>query len=940
MSFVKKWQNSVNCSQNPSICSKNAETLSCKYLGHNLDDPNHHTVCKELNEKQPKSRIRLDCKGYKSKTRSNVEPDSVGAAIGLTCSRAPLARRCACLEEELHASTIAQDYATYLKAFALIYVLPEEEWRTDNIDKLLVEGEELFQTSSEDTADGPQHKSSAYTSIEQHIKRSFKLEGHDFTLELRPPYLGNEDEAVDLRPKHIMKNLKQVLHSFFQNAHYCLLLHKAGYLLIWRRRQLYFVMDVKGRRSNDLVSVRPGVAMLVCLQTLDNVVHLISNLSGDNPDGEFTIRELAVVRLVTPDGRTFLRDTNQRDLEYNVISNDYAYLKSNLHLSLNPEAAVRNYCSIIVGVAGILASHIDHPASWNTNMFDRLICYGVELCRSCWGANVKDRLPISLDKFPTQLRLGQFVAEIKLMPEVANGQWRCGLTYQGNDFEYEIRHILRDFGNALFQINNQMYALWCKDNFYYLLDPYRHIVVSQKASKDGTKSDKCATVRMFRDLTTMLNVFHQLLKESNRHSIFYIHVLRIKNIEKCPQGFALKPTPEDAYCVVKQLNEPIDFPQQLGNCDKLLVEISDYEPDVISRTEDTMLFTIDTPPSEEDEESEDGFLEQVEVEIIMPAKQDTKTKPPSAKPSTKRQPSPGKKQVTLTKEKPGSVSTNVEPVPMAQLRNKRKSVPAMGSKPMEIAPVSKKETEIKAPGRKESIEVLQHGEKPLAERKAPAKGTKVPQPVKTPLTECKFSELEAKLCARYRPINVRQLRLDNCCRCQCSRYTTNQRKTDDASTSCPPVKVTQNRHHLEGGAETASISYPVYTKYPHNLAVAGSESGTVESLNRLLDSAFKVTNRVLTITPWGNYVVFKQPKQTRAAPTSVRFYVFDGCTCNIDRFRHLDLSNGTAGLLPFQTQFEVVCFMIDSRETKALRMLRSRMDQCSPQFDQFLVRGT
>ncbi|XP_064545479.1 uncharacterized protein ms(3)76Cc [Drosophila montana] len=904
MSFMKKWQNSVKCSQNCSIINKNGENLSCKYLGHSLDEPNHDKVCKERNEKNPKSRIKMNCKECKLKNRCDVEPDSMGSAVALTCSHAPLVRRCDCLEEELHASTIAQDFATYLKAFALIYVLPEEEWRTENIDKLLIEGEELFQTSSEDTADGPQHKSSIYSSIEQHIKRSFKLEGHDFTLELRSPYLGNEDEAMDLRPPHIMKNLKQVMRSFFQNAHYCLLLHKAGYLLIWRRRLLYFVMDVKGRRPDDLVSVRPGVAMLVCLQTLDNVVHLISNRSDDNPNGEFSIRELAVVRLVTPDGRTFLRDTNQRDLEYKVISNDYAYLKSNLHLSLNPEAAVRNCCSIIVGVAGILASHIDHPASWNTNMFDRLICYGVELCRSCWGANVKDRLPISLDKFPTQLRLGQFVAEIKLMPEISSGQWRCGFTYQGSDFEYNIRHILRDFGNALFQINNQMYALWCKDNFYYLLDPYRHIVVGQKATKDGNNSVKWATVRMFRDLTTMLNVFHQLLKESNRHSTFHIHVLRTKNIAKCPQGLALKPTPDDAYCVVKPLNEPINFPQQLCPCDKLLVEISDYEPDVISTTEDTVNFTVDTQYSGED----GGGLEQVEVEIIRPAKQATKSKPPIAKPSAKRQPSPAKKQATIRQK---SGSTKVEDK-LSASRNKQKSGPAIGSKPIE--------TEMKAPTRNMS--------------------TKVPQHVETPLAEDKFSELDAKLCARYRPINVRQFRLDNCSRCQCSKYTSNQTETADASTSCQPVAAPQNKHHLEAGAETGSISYPVYTKYPHNLAVAGSESGTMESLNRLLDSAFKVTKRVLTITPWGNYVVFKQPDRTRDSPNCLGFYVFDGCTCNIDRFRHLDLTNGTAGLLPFQTQYEVVCFMIDSRETKALRMLRTRLGQSSPQFEQFLGRGT
>ncbi|KRG06425.1 uncharacterized protein LOC6582772 isoform X2 [Drosophila mojavensis] len=620
MTSLRDWKNSLRCNEKLSPKSKSRTAFSCseKNLDLNFAKPSGSQHAYDRFEVKRKSNTMLRIKNR----NDDIAADAVGttATVALSGSNSPIARPCDCPEEESHELAIPHDYSTYLKAFALIYVLPEEEWKAENIDKLLVEGEELFQASSgTEVADGLRKAlSSIYTSVEQRIKRSFKLEGHSFTLELRPSYLGNSNKPADLRPPHIMKHLREVLRAFFRRAHYCLLQHKAGHLLIWRRRNLYFVMDVKGRRPDDLASARPHVAMLICLQTLDNVVHLASNLSGDNPNDAFSIRELAVVRLVTPDGRTFLRDTNQRALEYHVINNSYAFLKSNLHLSLNPEATLHNGSSVIVGVASIIAAQIDHPASWNTYTFDRLICYGVELCRSCWCANVRNRLPINLAKFPTQLRLGQFVAEIKLLPQIGRGRWRVGLPTQGNAFDYEIRRVLRDYGNALFQINNQIYAMWCKDNFYYLLDPYRHIVVSPQAQKNSMKLKKFATVRMFRDVCGMLNVFHQLLKESNRHAPFYLHVVRIKNIAKCPHGYALKPRAEDAYCELKPINEPIDFPQQLGKCARQLAEISDFEPDMISTTEDaTELETLKlvSGPDRAIEPAEEVGLEKVQVEV-------------------------------------------------------------------------------------------------------------------------------------------------------------------------------------------------------------------------------------------------------------------------------------------------------------------------------------
>lgn len=155
---------------------------------------------------------------------------------------------------------------------------------------------------------------------------------------------------------------------------------------------------------------------------------------------------------------------------------------------------------------------------------------------------------------------------------------------QNTSLQNELRQSLEFHGNALIQINSQIYAFWVKDNFYYLLDPYRHTVATPQKRENGTLSSKWATVRMFRDILTMLNVFHQLLKESNRQSTFSVHVVLVKNIVECPQGYYPKPLPEDATYDVQSLNQSIEFPEQLNRCKSLLTNISDYEPDVSSET--------------------------------------------------------------------------------------------------------------------------------------------------------------------------------------------------------------------------------------------------------------------------------------------------------------------------------------------------------------------
>ncbi|EDW49808.1 GM19622 [Drosophila sechellia] len=927
--------------------------------------------------------------------RSDVEADSLGSPVGLVCSNATVNNPCGSSPKQEEANIL--NFATYLKAFALIYVLPETDWTAEKIDMLLEEGTELFRASSDvsqghdDPDENKLLEPEIYTNEEKRIKRNFNLEGHTFTLALEPRYLGVGSKPLDQQPPHTIKNLGTILQNFFKSSRYCLLLTRVGHLLIWRRKRVFFVLDVKGRAKDDLATVKDnGVAMLVCLKSIDNVVHLASNLSGISPRDEFSIRELVVVRLETPDGRIYMRDTSHRSIEFKVVNKSYAYLKGTLHLSLNRDDPVRNRSSLMVAVGSVLASKIDHPANWDTNMLDRLISYGVELCRNCWADCLRDRRPIDLDTFPTQLRMGQFVLELKLIPNVRTGHWRCGVRIIGTEFEAHVSQALKERGNVVFQINNQMYAIWLKDGFYYLVDPYRHTIVGTHVAEDKAEGAKWATVRMFRDQLTMLSVFHQLLKESNRQSAYYVHVVRIRNLAECPEGYALVPMPDGKdNCEVKSLNETILFNDQqcVRVCNKTLAEISDYEEDVVSLlTDKSDIDHFQILDEQQNAGAECEFCEEeFRTESLKRLPKNKTTSSKSRVGLSKREQdikdTSGKRQTGGTALSPSPEVSSLryrskEDVTSGKIMIKSENTKDSGSP---VKPHLRSKSRNRSPGKcsprrtpsskmapkvddskggnaapdlsipKEAIGT-QVANKEASNRKGAlaSKGVMLLRKVnmKT-ITAIEPSKNEKK---EETPTHILQQSVDKSKCLGVAPLAAAHLNTPAASNfvneldqmekpPSPKMNVRNAEQYIEQpknsccrGADEDSmegigsrmpVRFPGFSRVPQLLAVAGSESGTVESLNRVLGSAFKVANRVLTMTPWGNYVVFRHHPTDRSESAATWFYVFDGCTCDIDRFRHLDLSTGTAGLIAFRKQSEVVCHIIDSREEKAFKMLRS-----------------
>ncbi|XP_017139275.1 uncharacterized protein LOC108153672 [Drosophila miranda] len=546
----------------------------CKYFGGH-DDPFYPP---------------LDTKECGRSRRGNYDR-SLGYPIGVVASSNPV--RSGIANQE------CVRYAGNLKGFAHSYYTRRDEWLPAMIDQVVAEGQVLFSDSEGMEMANDTVNAEVYDENEQRVTRHFKINDFEFAIELEPSI-----EMPDY--PNIISNLRRIMRAFFKHVKYGLFWTPNWYLLIWKEKGVWMVLDLNGRDTDTLKANQDsGYPVLLAFKSLDNVIWLIKKESNLEKTERFTLREIIVVRLVTPGGpgievRSFDREHGVRMSEFDVIASDYAYVKSNLHLTLNPKDALRNRSALPVAVASAVASKIDHPATWDQKTYDKVMCYGVNMCKNCWEPCNDLNQPMDLDTFPRQIRMGQFVAEILLSPNIFEGWWKCVPMYKFNDFHLMVEKALEENDYVIFQINNQMYSLWKKGDFIYLMDPYRHHIVG-RILEEG-EDPKSASVRMFGNIDRLLSVFHQVLLESNRSAIFHIHGLKIRNITECPPGTAPALLPADQEVDVASLNENIRFDENYDKCLEELGDISDYEEDLASEIEPI----VEISSSEEMVEEEEG----------------------------------------------------------------------------------------------------------------------------------------------------------------------------------------------------------------------------------------------------------------------------------------------------------------------------------------------
>ncbi|XP_017480582.1 PREDICTED: uncharacterized protein LOC108369882 [Rhagoletis zephyria] len=924
------------------------------------------------------------CSPRKS-SRSSTNPNTLGSPVGVLQATISM--------KSTTANVHAHRYATTLLAFMKLHTTPESDWSEDTLDDLIREGQTLLakQPDSQHTDESPAY---IYSQMEGKVKRWHTIDDIDFEVELSekmwfgPPPIGTEDGPP---PDMTMDNLKVAMKKFFSKHRFCLIKVAGTYKMVWRSRGIYFVLDLYGRKLDDLETDKEnGKAMLICLRALDNVIHLISNLSGIQPTDPFNLREMKIVKLIGKDGKTMSRDFGKREHQYQVINDDYAVLKADSHLLRNSTDPIRTRSALPVGVAALLAAKIDHPATWNEKILDKIICYGVNVCVCCWEQCLQAKMPIEIDRFPNRLKIAQFKAAFTLTPRKFTGTWKCVPNFKQSELESALISSF-DAGdnNLLVQIDQNIYAVFKKNNFFYLFDPYRHRVEGLlEGGEEGAVIKKKATLRMFSSLEVLLKVFTQMLLETNRTTQFAVHVLKINNIELSSrkEGAPAQDEPIlNADFEVKSLNETLCFEEDETKC-KLDLAVDDEEEDDITSgiIQMDMRDRSETEESEEELEEEEGALEDFGDHESSSSDdghrhgRDRRKKSRgrkqkgqgrdgdgsrgrSKKREGKEKGKKGKAKGDKTdKEKKGKGKSKERGKKDKDKENKKKKGKKgkmSGEDESEVEKVNKKGGKGKKEKNKSDKEM---SEKEKAERDRKDKEKRHKDKENTDKEEADKDKADKDKADKEKADKEKADKdkdndkdkdkdqdmdkdkdqdmdkdkdkdkdkhkdadkdKDKRTPSEILRDEERRRREGD-DTLHKDVEGSDGRDGCYGPGDRYEKSgvqelscrpnhYPGYSSVAYDMAVVGSESGTYESICKLLRAGFKCADRILTMTSWGNYVVFRG----RSCHHKI-YFLFDGCTCNVNRFRYLDLNCGTAGLLCFESLHDLICYIIDSQNIR------------------------
>ncbi|KAM7358166.1 male sterile (3) 76Cc [Cochliomyia hominivorax] len=559
-------------------------------------------------------------KSFKAKDENK---NSLGSPIGLVASNVNFST-------EAKVADITQaKFATYLKAFARLHLHEEILWNPLMVDDIMKEGLNLYTTSQEQKEEENSYEtpSDIYTPNEMNIKRDFQLSGFSFHVELMPEFkmkMGNTKEESGAHGDAValtLEDFKKAMRQFLRSRKYALITVADFYALIWHSRQAYFVFDVCGRRVTDFKSDKDkGVAMLICLSCLENVRHLVVNLSGLQETDPLSIRQIKVVKVVTPTGGIIQQDYAKRSHQYQVVNDDYAYLRSALHLTLNRRDLLRNRSALPVAITAIVCTKIDHPATWDMKMLDKIICFGVNFCQSVW-AKCGDSEMVDVEEFPTYFSIGQFQITIEIIARQYEGLWHCIPEFKLSELAENCKRAFdRGDHKLIMQINYQIYAIWKKHDFIYLFDPFRHRIMGKPfESQVYEQMEKSASLRMFRSFDVFLNVFNHILMDSNRSSSFSLHAIKVRNIQKklTRKELNLKAIEDsklDSKGETISLNDHICFEEAEDICFKALADISDYEDEDLRS--DVFEMELRTSSSEAEIVEEEEAMGEGEVEEI------------------------------------------------------------------------------------------------------------------------------------------------------------------------------------------------------------------------------------------------------------------------------------------------------------------------------------
>ncbi|CAO1429374.1 unnamed protein product [Diamesa serratosioi] len=415
-----------------------------------------------------------------------------------------------------------QSLDVLLVAHGMTHIKAPARWSAGDIDQILYTGTDLYKATKEENI----HRL-------EPLSKGFCIKKHFLQVTVSEPIIVGKiltisDRAVDL---------KTGLFNFFNN-YSCGILKTPNLEIYIKKDIAFYIFDPRGRTMDCYRNDNVGEAAIIVLSKLENVYHLILNMSQIDIKAPYKISNVEVSQKMdrknAPEDFQVTIGGNKkiRSKDFQMIDDSKAVLKGSIHFGNNVFGKAASKQHLTATIMAVIYSKIDPPNSWSSPIIDRVLHFGTQFYLDCLDDGVIKN--IRLPDIPSKLYIeDKYKCEIMIVPFMK--QVCCEkMTFIFDNLLYiALNELLMtsSFKALLLQIDNYTYSIWQSNTSqtYFLFDGFAKDIDGNIDYYNGT-----ATLIMTKNLNSLCEtVVNRLLKLSySKDAMVCIHGIKVLKLNK------------------------------------------------------------------------------------------------------------------------------------------------------------------------------------------------------------------------------------------------------------------------------------------------------------------------------------------------------------------------------------------------------------------------
>lgn len=358
---------------------------------------------------------------------------------------------------------------------------------------------------------------------------------------------------------------------------------KSKRYLIWRDELAYYLFDPQGRDFTGSVSLKTGQPSLFCFDKMQNLAHHMAKQSNLKPTAAYSLITIWIKRLdPVKSSSEKLAELTRKITKWRIINSSRAILHGSIHIGntcFAKLAASDLEKSLAATCVAVAYTKVNPPNAWNSQVMDKILVLGHQFLSHAKRLNVNDLKTVNCP-------LGQYNVELTIKPNMYGGHLLHAVHFKQTALREDLHKFFAKYRSAIVQADAFTFAVWTKDDVFFLFDPYGRpssgLIPDTSKPASSTADNRCC-LHMHNTLDSLISVLHDNIMKIAAKKTYALHeIIAINRIVSATSDASL--------------NESVDS--------RLMAKL-------ICRPEIGMVYSDDSEASADSDETES----EVELEI-------------------------------------------------------------------------------------------------------------------------------------------------------------------------------------------------------------------------------------------------------------------------------------------------------------------------------------